>query len=232
MLLNTALSVLLLKELFLKEALCVKVENKEHVEQAQTHRDAFHLTRKKKSKSLVAKDTHAKRNSYRFKGCYKDDADDRDLPFEFGKLHEQLSNANGARAIDWCEYVCSVFYGYKYMGLQNDNECWCGNDFGKHGSSSDCNDDCKVVGSYGESVNCVYEVEDHGYRDNWYGYENYMMTRYMGCYYENKDDRALPHEKKKADYVDYDNEKNYYNSYHNKNRFIPFDTIGEYGSMS
>ena len=46
------------------------------------------------------------------------------------------------------------------MGNQADNECWCGNSYGKYGSSSDCTNCSEQTGPYGGWVNCVSVIND------------------------------------------------------------------------
>ena len=83
-------------------------------------------------------------------GCYSD-SPDRDLPAYMG----DTSNDN-------CATLCRQ-RGYKYMGRQWTQQCFCGNSFGKHGGSGSCGDvggNCNIkwAGFYGGWTNCVYMV--------------------------------------------------------------------------
>lgn len=86
--------------------------------------------------------------SDRFIGCFKDlyDTDGRDLPHSKGKSH-----------VNTCLQACAK-EGYEFMGRQWENQCWCGNSYGKYGTSTSCNK-CLEDGNnhnYGGSVNCVF----------------------------------------------------------------------------
>merc|ERR1719296_462563 len=77
--------------------------------------------------------------------CFKDSSD-RDLPYFQGNLNK-----------DDCYEACKA-KGYLFMGKQADNECWCGNFYGKHGSSSACTNCSQQSGYYGPWVNCVSAI--------------------------------------------------------------------------
>jgi len=62
-----------------------------------------------------------------YQGCYNDNGNSRDLPF----AGPQLAN----QTIELCQTFCKS-KAYQYAGLQNGNECWCGNSFGKYGSDA------------------------------------------------------------------------------------------------
>mmetsp|Transcript_16634 Transcript_16634/g.35803 ORF Transcript_16634/g.35803 Transcript_16634/m.35803 type:complete len:288 (-) Transcript_16634:100-963(-) len=73
-------------------------------------------------------------------GCYHD-ASNRDLP------HFQ-----GYMTLDKCLEACA---NYKYYSQQASRECWCGDSYGKHGSSTDCRCDSTEIGAW---LNCVYKT--------------------------------------------------------------------------
>jgi hypothetical protein len=76
------------------------------------------------------------RNSFRYKGCFNDMTNDRDLPAV------QLSDKYMTPTMCW--HHC---WEYKYFGVQRGTECWCGNSYGKHGETDlhKCDTQC---GSY------------------------------------------------------------------------------------
>jgi len=91
----------------------------------------------------------------KFRGCYKDSVDDRDLPLIThvgGVITENVD-------YDTCANLCRE---RKFFGRQWKNQCFCGNEMGKHGEAddpSDCNCD-KDAANHGPDVNCVYEREE------------------------------------------------------------------------
>jgi len=67
-----------------------------------------------------------------YKGCYIDAAT-RDLPFQ---------GPQGTITVEICQAFCKQ-NGYQYAGLQNGNECRCGNSYGRYGPDlSACNITC------------------------------------------------------------------------------------------
>jgi hypothetical protein len=75
-------------------------------------------------------------------GCFKDkNGKGRDLPVRFGK-----SKVSWAQ----CKKGCA---NYKYFGRQYNEECWCGNTYGKYGRVTGCLCDAAMIGSW---KNCVY----------------------------------------------------------------------------
>ena len=70
--------------------------------------------------------------------CFVEFNQNRDLPFELEIPHDQPSS------IEWCRNNCKEL-GYLYAGVQFHDQCWCGNDFGKHGEKpqSECNRECR-----------------------------------------------------------------------------------------
>jgi len=70
--------------------------------------------------------------------CFQDHHD-RDLPKFLGNIPN-----NQPSSIEWCRKGC-LDQGYLYAGVQYHYQCFCGNDFGKHGEKpqSDCNRDCR-----------------------------------------------------------------------------------------
>merc|ERR550525_644625 len=82
-----------------------------------------------------------------FQGCFKDEKD-RDLPI-FGEVSYSPNE---------CAKKCFDL-GYKYSGSQWQQECWCGDSFGKYGTSNDCKCDEYDIGWY---HNCVYGTGSSG----------------------------------------------------------------------
>eukprot|EP00026_Physarum_polycephalum_P007232 Phypoly_transcript_07290.p1 GENE.Phypoly_transcript_07290~~Phypoly_transcript_07290.p1 ORF type:complete len:443 (+),score=46.68 Phypoly_transcript_07290:137-1465(+) len=67
-----------------------------------------------------------------YQGCYIDNPN-RDLPY---------SGPQGTITVESCQNSCRQ-NNYRYAGLQNGRECWCGNAFGKYGTDlSACNLNC------------------------------------------------------------------------------------------
>lgn len=73
--------------------------------------------------------------SEHYVGCFRDAVSDRDLFFEIASVYGESAEA--------C-FIAAMNAGYKYAGLQNGNECWAGDEFGKHGQVSDeaCSTPC------------------------------------------------------------------------------------------
>jgi hypothetical protein len=68
-------------------------------------------------------------------GCFTDKAD-RDLTFSAAAV----TSVNIAS----CSAACS---GYKYMGLQDGSQCFCGNTYAKYGESNACGMTCNGDGN-------------------------------------------------------------------------------------
>lgn len=84
-------------------------------------------------------------NKEAYMGCFADpDGNNRDLPKYF----------KGLGTVDCCEKCGNL--GYKYCGSQYENQCFCGNSYGKHGKSKYCA--CRSQ-NYGGNVNCVYSTD-------------------------------------------------------------------------
>jgi len=81
-----------------------------------------------------------------FKGCFKDAAD-RDLTFSARKGGSVVTREEAQK-------LCAA---YKYYSIQFDQQVFCGDSFGKHGSASDCQCDSQNVGAW---RNCVYSVPE------------------------------------------------------------------------
>merc|ERR1719502_1760600 len=79
-----------------------------------------------------------------FRGCFKD-GHKRDLP---------VRKKNGSAAS--CKKQCK---GFRYFGRQYNQECWCGNRFGKYGKTSGCKCSGKNIGAW---KNCVYSTGKAG----------------------------------------------------------------------
>ena len=84
--------------------------------------------------------------SEKFIGCFIDN-EDRDLPVEI----------KPEGSTDYCLDQCRS-RGYIFAGRQFANQCWCGNNYGSHGSVTDCNNCLSQTGNYGGWRNCVFMV--------------------------------------------------------------------------
>ncbi|CAD5124776.1 DgyrCDS13039 [Dimorphilus gyrociliatus] len=96
-------------------------------------------------------------------GCFKDKADDKDLP-----QHIWASDTNTIKScIDGCRQQ-----GFRFAGVQNARDCFCGNNLHrKHSTADNCNKHCPGNGGQicgGENANNVYNVPKD--------------PRYNGCY--------------------------------------------------
>ena len=89
----------------------------------------------------------------RFVGCFGDrfdHLDHRDMEYYAGSRFTPIS----------CTVRCSQ---YRYFGVQNGGECYCGSSYGRHGSSDmktclmRCSSDLKLLCG-GNGVNAVFEV--------------------------------------------------------------------------
>eukprot|EP00971_Amphidinium_carterae_P014707 290440-Amphidinium_carterae.1 len=81
-------------------------------------------------------------------GCYVEDTGDRDLPIK------KDINMNDEE----CAMAC---VDYKWFGIQGNGECYCGDDYGKHGEATGCN--CPHEGkggSVGTGKQCIYGYFD------------------------------------------------------------------------
>ena len=93
--------------------------------------------------------------SYVWIGCYEDKIEDRDIQDEVFLNDEDMSPK-------WCEQQCTA-YSYPYFSLQFANECFCGNQYGKHGqrNDSECFVPCagnKHLYCGGSNRNSVFKV--------------------------------------------------------------------------
>jgi hypothetical protein len=84
--------------------------------------------------------------NYQHWGCFADTLD-RDLPHGSGVTKLGISPAQ-------CSFECAAL-GYKFSGSQWKGECWCGNEFGKHGQATGCDCDGPNVGAWKQ---CVYKT--------------------------------------------------------------------------
>jgi len=91
----------------------------------------------------------------RYIGCFSDRnwkwPGKRDLPKYFG----------GRMSSERCLQKC-MKAGYKYMGRQWSNECWCGNSYGSKGKTSGCKGCLSHYSryhNYGGDKNCVFNVD-------------------------------------------------------------------------
>jgi len=98
----------------------------------------------------------------RFLGCFADRVQDRDLPV----------NKNTGD-FDYCAQQCQ---GFKYFGRQWEQECFCGNDYGKYGEAWGCECDAANIGG---DKNCVYEAAPPS------------DSEYVGCFADTVNDRAF-----------------------------------------
>jgi len=80
---------------------------------------------------------------YSYLGCYAENVDDRDLPVSVGNAVD----------LDGCALACA---DYLWFGVQEGNQCWCGNSFGKHGMMDGCGD----CSSLAVGMQCVFGFAD------------------------------------------------------------------------
>ena len=82
-------------------------------------------------------------------GCYVDKDLDHDLPYRPG-----ISSLQRYTPTE-CNKLCK---GYRYLGLQKNGTCSCGNDFGKYGNTD--NRVCGNIGSNsnGQLINTIWET--------------------------------------------------------------------------
>jgi hypothetical protein len=93
------------------------------------------------SAQVAPEDLVFARADFGYVGCFRDRMSDRDLPV-----------SRRQKSLEDCALACS---GFQYFGRQYDNECWCGDTFGKHGPDTDCT--CRDGDDYqGGNHNCVY----------------------------------------------------------------------------
>lgn len=86
-------------------------------------------------------------------GCYNDNIDSLDLP--------HIPDEGKVRDLGSCIKLCQA-RGYKYAGIQAGGFCYCGDTFGKYGTSALCNSQCIVNNNItnwcgGTSQNNVYD---------------------------------------------------------------------------
>jgi len=68
-----------------------------------------------------------------FLGCHADSST-RDLPVE-------ITGAGTSMSVEQCRSTCYA-EGYKYAGVQNGNQCFCGNSYNSQGTSTSCTTVC------------------------------------------------------------------------------------------
>ena len=61
----------------------------------------------------------------------------RPHPADFSEPHPELYSLSGARVKAVCVELC-IANNYRYMGLQYDAECYCGNQYGDNGRGDGC----------------------------------------------------------------------------------------------
>jgi len=85
----------------------------------------------------------------KYVGCFKDCGGSRDLPVYKGRCSRKT-----------CEERCK---GYRYIGQTANNECRCGNTYGKQGFADGCH--CNTEGMDKQTIgickNCVYELQQN-----------------------------------------------------------------------
>ena len=92
------------------------------------------------------------RNEYL--GCFVDNADEPDLPFLLKDQQPETPKI--------CIIACFE-RNFRFAAMQNENQCRCGNEFGKYGEVSDdqCNRPCSTNEKCGgRQRNSVYSVLD------------------------------------------------------------------------
>ena len=84
-----------------------------------------------------------------FLGCYVDVGNDRDMSSHEGQTSTTTE----------CENICSS-EGFRYMGRQYHDHCFCSNSYGKHGIADKCGDGCEQEGGfYGTYRNCIWDLQ-------------------------------------------------------------------------
>jgi len=86
-----------------------------------------------------------------FLGCFQDEST-RDLPVEIAAKGSNMT-------VEGCRSACSAA-GYSYAGVQNGDQCFCGNSYDRYGKATKCTsvcngDDTEVCG--GPGVNSVWQ---------------------------------------------------------------------------
>ena len=92
------------------------------------------------------------------RGCWKDIVDPRQLD----GAHDSQNYRSVTKCIEYCR-VTAPGAPYRYLGMENYGECWCGNDYGRHGMAVGCTNPCdddpsQICG--GPWMASVYEVID------------------------------------------------------------------------
>jgi len=132
-------------------------------------------------------------------GCFND-SHDRDLK------HRKGAFAVGDR--EHCFKACQDA-GYKFAGLQSKGQCFCGDDYGRHGKGKNCEAKCaRGSKDFGLLSNCVYDVT-YFYMEitketehTWSSSASWsIQSRYTGCagagelyslYYDHSNSSWLP----------------------------------------
>ena len=96
-------------------------------------------------------------------GCYKDVMPSQTVPPQGERDLAALLFLQEDLTVDFCERECGA-RGFQYFGLQFGSECWCDQQYGKHGKADDarCNKPCggnRAQTCGGDLVNSVYEVD-------------------------------------------------------------------------
>jgi len=116
---------------------------------------------------LATDKANSERNSQLFAGitvgCFRDVG--VGWPPRYGEfwtnvMHDFLEKKNHEQCRDACKSR-----GYKFMGRQYFQQCWCTNDYGSNPRSRECGDvkdncDIRNANFYGDNHNCVYQIRD------------------------------------------------------------------------
>lgn len=94
----------------------------------------------------------------KYVGCYKDQDDAHDLKVLIGTNLKIKTCFDRAKS-----------YGYAYAGLQNGNQCWAGDTYGKHGRENEykCNYMCYKRGlpenqtCGGKNINSIWDISKY-----------------------------------------------------------------------
>uniref|UniRef100_A0A1I8I4L5 ANK_REP_REGION domain-containing protein n=1 Tax=Macrostomum lignano TaxID=282301 RepID=A0A1I8I4L5_9PLAT len=86
-------------------------------------------------------------------GCYRDPGP-RDLNGLAGKGSVEgysigtggVLSAPGINSLEFCSRICSLF-NFKYFGVQYSSQCFCGNEFGRHGASPETGCSMRCTGN-------------------------------------------------------------------------------------
>ena len=103
-------------------------------------------------------------------GCFKDSPEDRDFIGVFSLRYISNGEKETQVSLELCEDFCN---GYYYFALQNGDECYCGNGFGKYGAAPE--EDCDQICRGHTSKSCGGTLRNSVYRTS------SSLYYYVGC---------------------------------------------------